>query len=79
VQTNVDEHMRGRVISYYVMAFQGMQPIGSLLVGWSAHAGSAQATVFLEGLAGVAIALLFIPALKRVKRMSMEKQLHSNS
>jgi MFS family permease len=79
VQTNVDEHMRGRVISYYVMAFQGMQPIGSLLVGWSAHAGSAQATVFLEGLAGVVIALLFIPALKRVKRMSMEKQLHSNS
>ena len=79
VQTNVDEHMRGRVISYYVMAFQGMQPIGSLLVGWSAHAGSAQATVFLEGLAGVVIALLFIPALKRIKRMSLEKQLHSNS
>jgi predicted MFS family arabinose efflux permease len=33
VQTNVDEHMRGRVISYYVMAFQGMQPIGKL-IGW---------------------------------------------
>jgi MFS family permease len=79
VQTNVDEHMRGRVISYYVMAFQGMQPIGSLLVGWSAHAGSAQATVLLEGLAGVVIALLFIPALKRVKRMSLEKQLHRNN
>jgi MFS family permease len=79
VQTNVDEHMRGRVISYYVMAFQGMQPIGSLLVGWSAHAGSAPDTVFLEGLAGVVIALLFIPALKRVKRMNLQKQLHSNS
>jgi hypothetical protein len=56
-----------------------MQPIGSLLVGWSAHAGSAQATVLLEGLAGVVIALLFIPALKRVKRMSLEKQLHRNN
>jgi MFS family permease len=79
VQTNVEEHMRGRVISYYVMAFQGMQPIGSLLVGWSAHAGSAPATVFLEGLAGVVIALLFIPALKRVKALNMKKDLQGNS
>ncbi len=73
IQTNVEEHMRGRVISYYVMAFQGMQPIGSLLIGWSAHAGSAPATVFLEGLTGVIITLLFIPALKRIKRMSKGK------
>ena len=73
IQTNVEEHMRGRVISYYVMAFQGMQPIGSLLIGWSAHAGSAPATVFLEGLTGVIITLLFIPALKRIKRMSQGK------
>jgi MFS family permease len=74
VQTNVEEHMRGRVISYYVMAFQGMQPIGSLLVGWSAHAGSAQATVFLEGLAGLMIALLFIPALRRVRKKAESLQ-----
>jgi MFS family permease len=73
IQTNVEEHMRGRVISYYVMAFQGMQPIGSLLIGWSAHAGSAPATVFLEGLTGVIITLLFIPALKRIKRMPQGK------
>jgi MFS family permease len=74
VQTNVEEHMRGRVISYYVMAFQGMQPIGSLLVGWSAHAGSAQATVFLEGLAGLMTALLFIPALRRVRKKAESMQ-----
>jgi len=68
VQTNVEERMRGRVISYYVMAFQGMQPIGSLLVGWLAHVTSAPLTVFLEGVAGLLAALLFIPALKRVRR-----------
>lgn len=79
VQTNVEEHMRGRVISYYVMAFQGMQPIGSLLVGWSAHAGSAPATVFMEGLAGFVIALLFIPALKRVRRNAEQRQAHATS
>ncbi|MGE5519416.1 MAG: MFS transporter, partial [Candidatus Dadabacteria bacterium] len=37
IQTRVDERMRGRVISYFVMAFQGMQPLGSLVVGWGAH------------------------------------------
>lgn len=68
VQTNVEERMRGRVISYYVMAFQGMQPIGSLLVGWLAHVTNAPLTVFLEGLAGLVAALLFIPALRRVRR-----------
>ncbi len=68
VQTHVEERMRGRVISYYVMAFQGMQPIGSLLAGWAAHARSAPFTVLLEGLLGFVAALAFIPALRRVRR-----------
>ena len=67
VQTHVDEGMRGRVISYYVMAFQGMQPLGSLLAGWAAHAYSARATVFWEGLLGLLAALLFIPTLRQVR------------
>lgn len=71
VQTSVEEHMRGRVISYYVMAFQGIQPIGILLTGWLAHVTSAPLTVFLEGLLGLIVAVLFIPALKRVRRMEM--------
>ncbi|HEU4607929.1 MAG TPA: MFS transporter, partial [Chitinophagaceae bacterium] len=69
IQTSVDEHMRGRVISYYVMAFQGIQPIGILLTGWLAHVSSAQLTVFLEGILGLIISILFIPALRRVRRM----------
>lgn len=69
IQTSVDEHMRGRVISYYVMAFQGIQPIGILLTGWLAHATSAPLTVFLEGLLGLITSILFIPALRRVRRM----------
>lgn len=73
IQTNVQENMRGRVISYYVMAFQGMQPIGSFFIGWMAHKSSAPATVLLEGLAGVIIAILFIPALKRVRKRAEAK------
>src|SRR6201998_4282561 len=33
IQTLVDEKMRGRVMSYYTMAFVGMAPFGSLLEG----------------------------------------------
>jgi MFS family permease len=65
LQTHVDERMRGRVISYYVMAFGGTIPIGSLLIGLLAHLTSAPFTIFLEGLAGIVILLLFIPAFKR--------------
>jgi MFS family permease len=68
IQTRVEEKMRGRVISYYVVAFQGMQPLGSLVAGWSAHVSSAPLTVFLEGSLGIIAAVAFIPALRRVRK-----------
>ena len=37
IQTMVDEEKRGRVMSYYTMAFVGMAPFGSLLAGGLAH------------------------------------------
>jgi MFS family permease len=37
IQTLVREDMRGRVMSYYTMAFVGMAPFGSLLAGGLAH------------------------------------------
>jgi len=66
IQTHVEEHMRGRVISYFVMAFSGMQPVGSLLVGFLAHVTNAPFTLLLEGIAGMATMLFFIPAFKKI-------------
>ena len=68
VQTHVEEHMRGRVVSYYVMAFLGMQPIGGLLIGSLAHVTSAPFTVLVEGICGTCAALLFIPVLKKLRK-----------
>lgn len=73
VQTNVDEHMRGRVVSYYVMAFQGMQPVGSLVIGWLAHITSAPLAVLMEGMAGAIAVVLFIPVLKRARKKAEQK------
>ena len=33
IQTTVDTAMRGRIISFYAMAFFGMQPLGGLIIG----------------------------------------------
>jgi len=73
IQTHVEEHMRGRVVSYYVMAFLGMQPIGGLLVGSLAHLIGTPLTVLIEGLCGITAALLFTPVLKSKRKMLKEK------
>lgn len=59
VQTNVADYMRGRVLSYYMMAFQGVQPLGSLLVGWLARHLGAPHTVQLQAVAGLLVVGVF--------------------
>jgi predicted MFS family arabinose efflux permease len=73
LQTHVEENMRGRVISYYVMAFGGMLPIGSLAVGLLAHLTSAPFTIMVEGILGMIVLFLFIPAFKKTTKRAEEK------
>jgi MFS family permease len=49
IQTVVPEDRRGRVMSYYTMAFVGMSPFGSLLAGGLAHRLGAPHTVMITG------------------------------
>jgi MFS family permease len=78
IQTTVTPAMRGRVLSYYAMAFFGMQPIGGLLIGTLSHYVGAPNTILIEGLATLLIALIFFPflrrdLLKRRHRMKLEQ------
>lgn len=67
IQTNVDPSMRGRVISIYAMAFFGMQPLGSLLIGaLSQHIG-VQNTLLGEGLIALLIGVLHVRFLYKTK------------
>jgi MFS family permease len=68
LQTLVDEKMRGRVMSYYTMAFVGMAPFGSLLAGALAHAIGAQHTVIVSGIACILGSLWFWSRLKAVRK-----------
>jgi MFS family permease len=49
IQTIVPEDKRGRVMSYYTIAFVGMAPFGSLLAGSMAHIAGAPLTVICNG------------------------------
>jgi len=68
LQTLVDERMRGRVMSYYTMAFVGMAPFGSLLAGAMAHAIGAQRTVIISGVACIVGGLWFSSRLGAIRR-----------
>jgi MFS family permease len=56
LQTFAAEDFRGRVMSYYTVAFLGMLPLGSLLAGWLADRIGLANTLRLFGLACVAAA-----------------------
>ncbi|PZR30557.1 MAG: MFS transporter [Azospira oryzae] len=78
IQTNVAPAMRGRVISYYAMAFFGMQPIGGLLIGTLSHHIGAANTIAAEGIMTILIALIIGPLLhqrewRRNGKMKMDQ------
>ena len=68
IQTLVPEDKRGRVMSYYTMAFVGMAPFGSLLAGSLANAIGAPWTVIVNGAAVIAGAAWFWTQLPAVRR-----------
>jgi MFS family permease len=59
IQTHAAPEMRGRAISYYVMAYQGLIPVGSLLIGWVAHLIGPRPAVLIEGLIGITATAIF--------------------
>ena len=67
IQSLVPEDKRGRVMSYYVMAFVGAAPFGSLLAGALAHWIGAPATVILTGGFCAAGSLWFLIDLPKVR------------
>jgi len=60
LQTVVAEDLRGRVMSFYTMAFLGTAPIGSLLAGAAADRFGTTATILVGGVACIAAALAFL-------------------
>jgi MFS family permease len=67
IQTLVPEKMRGRVMSYYTVAFVGMAPFGSLLAGGLAHWFGAPHAVMMTGCCCLAAAVWYTSQLKAIR------------
>jgi MFS family permease len=67
IQTTVEPDMRGRVISYYAMAFFGMQPLGGLLIGSLSKWIGTPDTMLAEGIFALLIGLLHFRYLRKEK------------
>ncbi len=78
IQTKVIPEMRGRVLSYFVMAFFGMQPLGALLIGTVSQYIGTPNTILAQGIAAIIILLIFLPYLRRDKVSMREKKIFEN-
>ena len=67
LQTIVEDDKRGRVMSFFTMAFIGMAPFGSLLAGAVASSIGARNTLLVGGLSCLVGAALFARELPRLR------------
>ncbi len=74
LQTIVDDDKRGRVMSFYSMAFMGMVPLGSLLAGVGAHFIGAPRMVILGGMCCIAGSVVFARRLPALREPSAAEQ-----
>ncbi len=69
LQTLAEDDKRGRVMSFYTMAFMGMVPFGSLWAGSAASRIGATPTILISGIASIAGALVFASRLKHLRQI----------
>jgi MFS family permease len=67
IQTIVDDEKRGRVMSFYMMAFLGTAPFGSLIAGWLSSRIGAAHTLLFGGACCIVAALWFASALPAIR------------
>lgn len=70
LQIIVDDEKRGRVMSFYTMAFMGMAPIGSLLAGSLAHIIGTPETVLVGGISCIIGSVVFAGKLPLYKGLT---------
>jgi MFS family permease len=69
LQTHIDDHMRGRVMSLYTLTFFGMTPFGNLAIGALSEVWGLDRTIALSALITLGFAALILykmPCLRRL-------------
>jgi len=60
IQTQSTVNMRSRSISYYMMAYQGMIPVGSLIIGYVSHFIGTRNTVVIQGIICIISVIVYV-------------------
>jgi MFS family permease len=60
IQTQSTVNMRSRSISYYLMAYQGMIPVGSLIIGYVSHIIGTRNTVAIQGIICILSVIVYV-------------------
>ena len=68
LQTIVHDDMRGRVMSFYTMAFMGTAPFGSLLAGTAAKIIGVPNTILIGGISCIVGAFIFIRKFPEIRK-----------
>jgi len=71
IQTQSAVNMRSRSISYYLMAYQGMIPVGSLIIGYVSHIIGTRNTVAIQGVICIISVIVYV----YYKRQSASEEL----
>jgi MFS family permease len=69
IQLDTPDHLRGRVLSLYYYAWNGLAPLGGLIVGWLCAAGGTELAFAVAGASGLLMAVLGAAALRRPARV----------
>lgn len=69
LQTIVEDDKRGRIMSFYSMAFTGMIPLGSLLAGSMAQYIGAPLVVIIGGICCIAGSIAFVIRLPAMRKL----------
>lgn len=73
IQTQSAVNMRSRSISYYLMAYQGMIPVGSLIIGYVSHIIGTRNTVAIQGIICIISVIVYV----YYKRQSTSEELET--
>ena len=74
IQIEASAEMRGRVLSFFAMAFFGLQPIGGLILGAISQFTGAPNAILFQGFAAIIITVLFLYFLRK-KRLKSENEI----
>jgi MFS family permease len=75
LQLDAPDHLRGRVLSLYYYAWNGLAPLGGLIVGWLSATGGTELAFSVAGAAGLAMAITGALVVRRPASAPIDEEL----